>query len=182
MDKLEELIQKNREDLDRYRPSSRVWRKINHRINNNRLTTRQILSIAAMFIVILATSVVIFRSGLLHTGAAGLKTGVSKGESGNTRLKETEIYYNNLVNQLYREAKPMLTGNPEIQKELSSDISHIDSICVEIKRDLKDNVANQDVVEALIQNYRIKIEILEEMLSVLKENENNPSKEKSHEL
>jgi hypothetical protein len=182
MDKLEEQIRKNREDLDRYRPSSQVWRKINRRINNKRFATRQALSIAAMFIVILGTSVVLIRSGLLHTGSAGIKTRISKEESGNSQLKETEIYYNNLVNSLYREAKPMLTGNPEIQKELTSDISHIDSICLEIKRDLKDNVANQDVVEALIQNYRIKIQILEEMLSVLKEDENNPAKEKSHEL
>jgi hypothetical protein len=37
-------------------------------------------------------------------------------------------------------------------------------------------------VEALIQNYRIKIQILENMLSVLKENSNNPEKKKSHEL
>jgi hypothetical protein len=39
---------------------------------------------------------------------------------------------------------------------------------------LKDNVDNQDVIEALINNYRIKIQILEDMLIVLKQNENNP--------
>ena len=82
----------------------------------------------------------------------------------NPQLKETEIYYNNLVNSLYREATPLLTGNPEIKKELTTDISHLDSICIEIKKDLKDNVANQEVVEALIQNYRIKIRLLEDML------------------
>ena len=75
-----------------------------------------------------------------------------------------------------------LTANPEIQKELVTDISQLDSICSEIKKDLKDNVANQEVVEALIQNYRIKIRLLEDMLTILKENENNPEKKKSHEL
>ena len=53
---------------------------------------------------------------------------------------------------------------------------------MDIKKDLKDNIANQDVIEALIQNYRIKINILEDMLTVLKANENNHEKEKSHEL
>jgi hypothetical protein len=43
-------------------------------------------------------------------------------------------------------------------------------------------VANQEVVEALIQNYRIKIRLLEDMLIILKENENNPEKSKSYEL
>jgi hypothetical protein len=97
-------------------------------------------------------------------------------------LKETETYYNTLVNSLYKEATPLLTNNPDIKKELNTDLSHIDSICVEIKKDLKDNISNQDVVEALIQNYRIKIKILEDMLTVLKANENNPEKKKSHEI
>jgi hypothetical protein len=99
-----------------------------------------------------------------------------------TQLKEAELYYNSLANSLYREATPLLTRNPEIEKELSIDISQIDSICSEIKKDLKDNVANQDVIEALIQNYRIKIKLLEDMLKILKENEENPEKNNSHEL
>jgi hypothetical protein len=99
-----------------------------------------------------------------------------------SQLKETEIYYNSLANSLYREATPLLTNNPEIEKELLTDISQIDSICSEIIKDLKDNVANEDVVEALIQNYRIKIRLLEDMLSILKKNKDNPEKNNSHEL
>jgi len=38
------------------------------------------------------------------------------------------------------------------------------------------------VIEALIQNYRIKLQILEEMLSMLKQNENKKDKPDSHEL
>ncbi len=76
----------------------------------------------------------------------------------------------------------MLARYPEIQKELFTDISQLDSICSEIKKDLKDNVANQDVIEALIQNYRLKISLLEDMLEVLKENEANPEKSNDHEL
>jgi len=97
-------------------------------------------------------------------------------------LKETEIYYSTLVNSLYMEATPLLTKNPEIKKELNTDLSQLDSICSDLKKDLKDNVSNQEVVEALIQNYRIKIRLLEDMLTILKENENNPEKKKSHEL
>jgi hypothetical protein len=88
----------------------------------------------------------------------------------NPDLKETEIYYNNLVHNLYSEATPLLTGYPDLEKELLSDMSQLDSICTDIKKDLKDNVANQEVIEALINNYRIKIHILEDMLSILKEN------------
>lgn len=182
MDKLEEHIRKNREYLDRYTPSSGVWKKIRKEIKKEKTSVRKWLSIAAMFVVILGTAIVFIKPGLLHSGETALKDSITNNAAESSQLKETEIYYNNLVNSLYREAAPMLTVNPEIQKELSSDISHIDSICSQIKRDLKDNIANQEVVEALIQNYRIKIRLLEDMLTVLKENETNPGKKKNHEL
>ena len=93
-----------------------------------------------------------------------------------------ELFYNSLANTLYLQAKPMLTSQPDIEKELENDLQRIDNICSEIKNDLKDNVSNQEVIEALIQNYTIKIHILEDMLRILKENENKPEKRKSNEL
>lgn len=182
MDKLEEHIRKNREDLDRHSPSSGTWKKIRREIKKEKFPIRKWLSIAAMFIVIMGTSLVLIKNGVLWSGKKLAKIVDTAETIQNTQLKETEIYYTNLVNSLYTEAKPLLTANPEIQKELVTDFSHLDSICSDIKRDLKDNVANQEVVEALIQNYRIKIQLLEDMLTILKENENNPEKKKTHEL
>ena len=143
---------------------------------------RQWISIAAMIIVILGTAIVFFRPEYRMSDSIRGKNNGDGLTQINPQLKETEIYYNNLVNSLYKEATPLLTKNPEIKKELNTDLSQLDSICSDIKKDLKDNVSNQDVVEALIQNYRIKIRLLEDMLTILKENENNPEKKKSYEL
>lgn len=173
MDKLEEHIRKNREELDRYSPSKSVWKKLDKQLNPERRDLTKWLAVAAMIIAILGTAVLLLRHGVRQ---------IDSQTADNTQLRESEIYYNNLVNTLYREAKPMLTANPEIAKELNSDISQIDSICSDIKKDLKDNVANQKVVEALIQNYRIKITLLEDMLTLLKEEKNNPKKTKNYEL
>jgi CRISPR/Cas system-associated endonuclease Cas3-HD len=93
-----------------------------------------------------------------------------------------EIFYNSMASTLYLQAKPMLTGQPEIEKELDNDLARIDNICSEIKKDLEDNVANQEVIEALIRNYTIKIHILEDMLRILNENENKTEKRKYNEL
>jgi len=181
MDRLEEHIRKNREAMDHYKPSPGVWRKIRRGIRKKKSPVQQWLSVAAMIIVILGTALVIFRSG--YFGANEKPAGKIELQSQeNTQLKESEVYYGNLLNSLFLEAKPLLTANPEIQKELAYDISHIDSLCLEIKKDLKDNIDNQEVVEALIQNYRIKIRLLEDILNILKEDENNPEKKESHEL
>jgi hypothetical protein len=100
----------------------------------------------------------------------------------NTLLNETEIYYNAQVNNLYQQALPVLVQYPEIEEELVSDMAHIDSICTEIRKDLKDNISNQEVIEALINNYRLKIRILEDMLDLVKHEESDPVKKENHEL
>lgn len=182
MDKLEEHIRKNREDLDRYSPSSDIWKRIRKSLKKEKSYMKRWLSIAAMIVVILGTAIIFFKPEYRWSDSNRGKNNNEVFSQVNPQLKETEIYYSTLVNSLYREATPLLTKNPEIKKELNTDLSHLDSICSDLKKDLKDNVSNQEVVEALIQNYRIKIRLLEDMLTILKENENNPEKKKSHEL
>ena len=100
-----------------------------------------------MIVVILGTAIILFRPE--YRWSDSNRQNNNDSTQANPQLKETEIYYNNLVNSLYKEATPLLTNNPEIKKELNTDLSHLDSICSDIKKDLKDNISNQDVVEAL---------------------------------
>ena len=182
MDNLEEYIMKHREELDRYKPSPGIRKRIGKGLKPGKGSGYQWISVAAMIAVIMGIAVLFFRPGSLPERKSNSENNISMSPQTGLHLKETEIYYNNLANSLYSEAIPMLAKNPEIKSELSMDLSQIDSICGEIKKDLKDNVANMDVVEALIQNYRIKIKILEDMLKVLKENDGNIEKRKRYEL
>lgn len=175
MDRLEEHIRKNREDLDRYNPSSDVWVEIKRDLRKSKRIIKPWQSAAAAILILAGISFLFVFKGKV--------TGLNENAvATDPRFKETEVYYNNLVNSLYREATPLLTGYPDLKKELTTDISQLDSICAQIKNDLKDNVDNQEVVEALIQNYRIKIRILEDMVTILKEGNDNKEKRNSHEL
>jgi CHASE3 domain sensor protein len=176
MDNLEQFIKRNRDELDKYNPSPEIWNRILKAVNPARRTVRFWLSAAATIAVLIGISAIIILVGQKRN------TTYDKDNNIQPALKETEMYYNTLVNSLYHEATPLLTGQPEIEKELKNDMAQIDSICTDIKKDLKDNVANQEVIEALIQNYRIKIKILEDMLNVLKQNEVEKDKNRSHEL
>jgi hypothetical protein len=173
---------KNREGLDRHKPASGNWRKIRKELAPGKTAGYRWISVAAMVAVILGTSVIILKPGYRLSQRSGGEKNYRMMMKESPQLRETEIYYNNLANSLYREATPMLAKNPGMERELFSDISQIDSICSEIKKDLKDNVSNQEVIEALIQNYRIKISLLEDMITVLKENDDNREKRNSHEL
>lgn len=165
MDRLEEYITKNREDLDRYEPSDEVWKGIRKEMHRGRRDLFRWLSAAAAIAIITGTAAVFY---------------VARANKANPELVESEIYYNNLINDLYSKATPLLTGNPDLKKELLDDMSQLDSICADIKRDLRDNVDNQEVIEALITNYRIKTQILEDMLEVLRQNDVNPEKNKDN--
>jgi hypothetical protein len=180
MDKLEEYIRKNREDLDKYDPSPDVWKRIRKNFRSGKREIIIWLSAAAMIVVIFGTAALFYvakerENYFLNKRDASLFIMKS-----NPELIESEIYYNNLINQLYNEATPLLTRYPDIEKELLTDMSQLDSICADIKKDLKDNIDNQEVIEALITNYRIKTRILEDMLDVLRQNENNTEKNRDN--
>jgi hypothetical protein len=179
MENLEDFIRKNREGIDDHDPSTEVWKGIRRSLLIRQPALMKRLAAAAV-ILIIVTSAIFHYSGENRDGSMNPREALLI--KNNPQLKETEFYYNNLINSLYNEANPLLEGNPDIKKEFLGDMSQIDSICADIKNDLKDNVSNQEVIEALIKNYRIKIQILEEMLDLLKQNENKPVKNESHEL
>jgi hypothetical protein len=179
MEKLEDFIRKNREGIDDQYPSPEVWKGIRRDLLSRRPVILKRLAAAAVIIVVITAAIYHYtnenKDGFMNQRESSLM-------KNNPQLKETEFYYNNLVNSLYNEALPLLAGYPDLRNEFLSDMSQIDSICTDIKKDLKDNVSNQEVIEALIKNYRIKIQILEEMLDLLKQNENKPVKSDTHEL
>jgi hypothetical protein len=182
MDRLEEYIRKNRDDLDIYKPSPVLWKRIKKDLQMEKRPIKRLISIAASVAVILTTSVVFYQIGKKSGNSDRFINKEAGTTSAKFQLKEAEAFYNNQINQLYREASPLLISNPELEHELNSEITQVDSIYADLRKDLKDNIANQEVVEAIIQNYIIKIRILEEMLVILKENENNVEKVISYEL
>ncbi len=182
MDEFEKFIIKNRKDLDRYSPPDRLWNGIVSGLRKRRISAVVWFSSAAMILIILGTSV------LYHSLYNSSESSDRRNTESlfilktNPNVIETEIYYNNLVKDLYDKAMPLLTSDPDLSKELNYDLSRLDTICMQIKRDLKDNISNQEVIEALINNYRIKIRLLNDMLDLLKQNENESEKTEKHAL
>jgi hypothetical protein len=182
MEKIEEFIRKNRDELDRYTPSRETWKGIRKGMHGRRLFAARWITAAAMIVVVFMTAALFYIAENRRDTAFAARNNEALIMKANPQIRETEIYYDNLVNDLYREASPLLTSHPDVEKELISDFSQLDSICAEIKGDLRENIANQEVIEALVNNYRIKIRILEDMLDVLKQNDNNQEKNNHHAL
>jgi hypothetical protein len=165
-DKFEEFVRENSSGFDIYEPSDELWQGIQKRIKPER-SIRWVfyLSRAAAVLLIFGASLLVQRVWLKE------KTGDTQTASGPEidipELKEAEMYYSGMISTKLEEVKPMLAEYPSLEEELTTDLGELDSIYTSLKNDLKDNVANHEVIEAMIENYRLRISILEDMLEFL---------------
>ena len=178
MENLEDFIKNNRDSMDVLRPSRKVWKGIRRDLHGHQPAILMRMAAAVLIIAVLTAAVVHY----INNDHRSMSRADAMLMKANPQLLETEHYYNALANTLYQEAAPILAKNPDIKNELFTDMSQIDSICADIKKDLKDNVSNQEVIEALIRNYRIKIQILEDMLRELNNDKTKDQNNESHGL
>jgi len=167
-DRLEEFVRQNREQFDRQEPDPSVWLKINPAnapVSKERRPLRW-LRIAAAVAVIFAGSA----AGFYYL--AGTQESSGQYSELYLEMQETQQYYIQAVSERYRELRPYLDSDPAADEMLKADFRELDEVYAELKEDLKDNAANPDVIEAMILNYRVKLEILEDLLNQLKEKEN----------
>lgn len=164
-DRFENFIEENREHLDFHEPDPAIWDKLEKNIRaKHRFNWKLILSRAAVVAVIFAASYA--ANEMIHRmGTGGTKALNAAKENAIPGLTEAEAYYTGLLKQKMDELKPVMANCPSLEEELNYDLSELDSVYADLKRDLKDNMANQEVIEAIIENYRLKINILEDILS-----------------
>lgn len=164
-DRFEKYIEENRDQFDFHDPDPRVWDRISKDIAKARsINWKVVLSRAAIVVAIFSVS--FMASEMVHRYNGSKISSVQKGR-GLPGLKEAEAYYSSLVNQKLDELKPVIANCPSLQEELDYDLSELDSVYADLKSDLKDNAANQEVIQAIIENYRLKITILEDILTEL---------------
>ena len=174
MDKLEKHIISVRENMDIHDPDPGLWNRIEKDLPGRERRLR----------VIPLEGCSGDHRGRCRTDSDSQISGLFglKNNPEMRLVRETDMYYNNLISSLYEEAEPLLTSNPDVRSELTIGMNELDSLSKQIREDLRDRVANREVIEALIHNYRLRIELLEDMLSVMKEAEESNNKKETYEL
>jgi hypothetical protein len=174
-DRLEEFVLQNREEFNVREPDPSLWLKINPENTKEKKNKRLVwLRYAAAVAVIFAS----FSAGIYYLSGTGSDSDKLYGDI-YEEILETEAYYSSMVTQKYTELEPYFTSSPGLKNELDYDLNELDEIYLELKEDLKDNVGNPEVIDAMIRQYRMKVEILEQLLNQLKEKKNNYEEEKN---
>jgi hypothetical protein len=103
----------------------------------------------------------------------------------NSQLSQTEQYYDKIF-QAKRVELKKYEQDDLYDPDLLVDIQELEHIYNDLRNDLKEDANNEQVIEAMIRNYRIRIELLERMLEEIKtkknpKQENNTQKNESGE-
>ena len=173
-DRLEEFVKSHSAEFDLHEPDPGLWKGIEKSIvPKRRIRWSYYLSRAAVVVFLIGATLVAQR--LWINKGHGTRKNTADVEINIPELKEAEMYYSGIINSKLEEVKPLLSEYPSLEDELETDLSELDSIYKGLKNDLKDNIANHEVIEAMIQNYRLRISILQDMLEFL-ESQNKEDK------
>jgi hypothetical protein len=169
-DRFEKFISENRENFDFRDPDPSIWEKVHKDIRRTRKINWLLVSKRAAMVILIFGASFIFHELMdrsENNPFMSMKGKKNSKENVIPGLNEAEAYYTGLVNQKMNELKPVIANCPSLQEEVDYDMSELDRVYTELKSDLNDNMANQEVIEAIIENYRLKISILEDLLKEL---------------
>ncbi|MCB2218780.1 MAG: hypothetical protein KQI35_00190 [Bacteroidetes bacterium] len=185
-DKLEQFIRANRREFDAMEPPDDLWNKIKptSSIDPKKTFKKYALRIAAAITIFLAAwfSNDLIRSFQFDHGADEMKNLSPAQMEQYQLLMEAELFYTSRINQARSDLTILAGEDKTIIRDINSDLSELDEVFEDLKNDLMDNGDNQEVIEAMIQNYRIKLDILEQMLEQLRRSEINQKNEVDHEI
>ncbi len=80
-----------------------------------------------------------------------------------SELNELSSYYTLKINKEKNDIFVLASNNPEVKTEINNEFDQLDKAYKELQKDLKENIDNNLVIDAMIQNYRMKLEVLEYM-------------------
>jgi len=179
-DKLEQFILDNKEGFTPPYPTPDVWAKIKKREPKKKqihINWSYLASRAAAVTAIFVASYYFheYRSSINKSNSIDIVEVEETVSPMYQKLQEAELYYASQISYKRTELFSLTTDSPDLQNDISIELGDLDAILLELKEDLKDNADNQEVVEAMIQNYMLKLEILEDMLRQI-DKKNNKNK------
>ncbi len=186
-DNLEKFVLENREAFDVLEPSDSLWDQIDKpKLKVFKLNWKTIVvRIAAVVIIFIG-------SYFVHDWMQEKKSNSivvvqepdrMEGMENVTVLMEAEVFYASQISSAKNEIVELSGDDSELMKYIDYDLVELDEVFKELKNDLKDDSDNEEVIEAMIQNYRIKLDILEETLRQLRKTKKvEKPKSKYHEI
>jgi hypothetical protein len=161
-DRLEDFIKDNREAFDQFEPSEKVWENISKQKGKSRK-----ISMVSYFLRVAAvvTSAVVFTVLITKTNIFNSEEAKAQPEDPELReLIEAEAFYASQVNEKMNEIRKCYDTFPEIKEEVETDLTELQEMYDVLKIDLNENISKKAVIEAMIENNRYRLKMVDDVL------------------
>jgi hypothetical protein len=181
MKTIEDIIRKNRDLFEDTEPSEghferfSVKLEIRHQKMANRRSIVPYLLKAAVVTLLVTLSSLWTWDHFIRPGSSRMTLGQVS-----PQYKEVENYYVHQVNLMEGEIVKMdLKNNPEQKEMIVEEMKSMDSVYVSLQKELKANPNDERIINAMIEHYQTKLEVMAYIVSQLKSirNENLNKKE-----
>lgn len=163
-DRLESFVNENRHEFDRMEPSDQIWETINKRLDErpkHRIRRMNWMKVAAVVAVMIAVPVVIYQLRFADQKQTATAVEVDPEVQ---ELIEAEAFYAQEVSGKLVEIQKCYNIYPELKGEIEGDLNELETMYRSLKSDLKENISNKEVIEAMIENNRYRLKLVDEVL------------------
>ncbi|MEO9851783.1 MAG: hypothetical protein ABJH72_01860 [Reichenbachiella sp.] len=161
---LKNFVDLNRDAFEVYDYKAEDWEQIADRLDKSRQHKRSVI-IPLRYVWRAAAIVLFVLGGTFYMSWVNWNAQTQEMMM-STELQEAEYYYNDLIAIKVAEISRL---DRTAEQEVFRNMEVLDQAFLELKRDLKDNADNEEVLHAMIDNYKIKLEILEQIIMQLEE-------------
>lgn len=169
MESLKKYIRKNRDSFDEKEPLEGHFDRFRQKMESRKPARK-----VNLFMVAAAAAI----AGFVLTGTIGVLYNSSSLNRLNSKelslsvispeLKEVEDYYQSQINARYNEINTLKKStSPEIETEVNKAIDDMDLGYKILKKDLSKSPKQERIVNAMIQQYQVRIDMLDQILKTL---------------
>ncbi len=174
--KLEEFIKNHRRELESSPAEDKLWLAIQADLDQGTVQESEPEKKADYTIYWKVAAILLLAlSSVL--GYYNWQTSESDSALSNPEFANAETYYNELINQKKEEIRVYAVSNPELESSFLEDISALDQMYAELKKEAKKTGGQEIVLDAMIQNLQLRIDILNQQIIVLEQIKNREENE-----
>jgi len=161
-DRLEEFIKANREEFDQLEPSDKVWEQISK--SKRKPKTVSMVSYLLRVAAVVAIAVVFTVLLVKYNPFAPRELNVQNEDPELRELIEAEAFYASQVNEKMDEIRKCYNTYPEIKEDVEMDLLELQEMYDTLKSDLSENISKKAVIEAMIENNRFRLKMVDDVL------------------
>jgi hypothetical protein len=181
MKTIDEIIRSNRDFFEDGEPSEGHLERFNRKLEVRFRTGRVTRSIVPYLLKAAVVTLLVTLSSL-WTWDHFIRSDRSRMALGDVspQYREVENYYIHQVNMMEGEITTVnFKDNPEQQIVLKKEMKSMDSVYVQLQKELKANPDDERIINAMIEHYQTKLEVMTYIVNQLKtiRNENQKPKE-----